>query len=98
MPKAPAKKSVKPMKRKSAAPKLSAKPKIKMKMKAKPKAKAAPPERSFMWKLLKRKEEERKMHQKNASNPSSPNPDGPFKTNVRPLSFTKFAGPRRRIG
>jgi hypothetical protein len=94
MPKAPAKKTTKPVKRKTAAPKASAKPK----MKAKPKAKPAPPEKSFMWKILKRKEEERMMHDKNGVKPPSANPEGHFKNNVRPMSFQKFAGPRRRVG
>lgn len=96
MPKAPVKKTAKPVKRKTAAaPKMSAK---KPKMKAKPKAKPAPPEKSFMWKILKRKEEERVMLEKNGHKPASPMPEDHMKSNVRPMSFQKFAGPRRRVG
>lgn len=51
--------------------------------------------KGFMWKLLEQKE---KLLKEQAQKQTNPFTRENFKPNERPLSFSKFAGPRRRVG
>lgn len=51
--------------------------------------------KGFMWKLLEQKE---KLLKEQAQKQTNPIGREGFKPNERQFSFTKFAGPRRRVG
>ncbi len=87
MPKKPAPKSAKTMKKSVS--------------KAKGKSKKSPApvhERGFMWKVLKQKQSEQKQLEKNPTNPHQAGSDNQPRVHAHHTGFGRFAGPRRRAG
>lgn len=107
MPKTPVKKAAKKVQSKTKTALKLAKPPGAMKAKAKTQAKAkvkpaaAKKEnsgRGFMWKVLEQKQAEQQKRQNGEAQGHSTNPEDRFRPQGPQNGFSRFNGPRRRVG